>query len=324
MLKHLVISLLALALSLETSQGQQKIIRDRGEEITFVSGPTPGSKLIFRDGKSVFYANSDWSGIRPATRSEFPSPTEAWKYHLRGYLYAETPTGALVWRKTKGHLYRQERVSQPMTKVTQIVPAYNALDSRDDTPYFEFVNDRLGFTYMSGSTEIYRTTNAGTTWTHQGNMKTLINGKGIQGFIRNIHFIDSKLGFACVQMHEKGPWGVLSTNEFLYLMILRTQDAGKTWERVQISKKFESHYLLGEVYYHTRDGGSQNLSLYGYGDSVVYDSSDGGATFVAREVKDHKQHWSPVHTKTNSVIVDSVNYAPFQVFFFNLSKGNKK
>ena len=322
LLKQLTISALMLVIGPPQALAQREIIRDMGTQYAVVPAKEPGNHLIFGPDATVYHTEKDFSHLRKATKQEFSTPKDSWKYLLRGYLFTEMPSGALIWRKTKGLFYRQERIDQPLKVVCRTPADFNKLDDGGDSPYFQFVTEHTGFVHMDNSTKVFRTRTGGTTWEPMGDLSAVGSGPGVKGVIRDMHFINETTGFAWIEIHESEPYTEVSVNEFIGNRVVRTEDAGRTWRAVKMGGAYDSRYMLGDIYWHSVDG-ENKVSMYAYGDSVIYDSQDGGKTFVMRQIVSKKQHWNRKLGSAPSLFIDTVNFKPFQVFFIHLTPGDK-
>lgn len=315
--KQLLISIFIFLIGPPQAVAQQNIIRDRSTRYAIVPAKEKGSHLIFSTDKIVYHADKDYTVVRKATSAEFSTPKDSWKYLLRGFLFTEMPSGGLIWRKYRGLFYYQDRIDKPLKVVNKNPAAFNKLVDGGDTPYFQFVTDYTGYVYLDNSTKIFRTKTSGEDWVTMGDMTEVNTGPGTKGFIRNMHFVSEEIGFAWLQMHELGPYSELSVNEFMGNRIVRTDDAGRTWQVVKMDHGFGSRYLIGDIYWYSTDG-EKNVSMYAYGDSIIYDSTDGGENFISRQIVNHKQHWNKAAHHAPSVVIDANNYKPFKVYFIDL------
>ena len=318
-IKTLFIILLSIATGFPEARAQRQIIRDKGYQHVIVPGKEPGTKLVIRDDGKVFRARANWTGIRPANHTEYPEKPQSTELYMnKGYLYNLTPSGALVWRKTKGYFYRQNHLGGTLEKLTTVTPPFNKYDDEFDNIFFQFVDDQLGYVYLDNSTKIFRTKTRGETWVAMGDMTEVNTANGQRGYIRGMHFINENTGFAWLEMHETAPMDFIMVNEFTGNRLVRTGDDGRTWQQVEMPSGFSHHYTLGDFYVYSKDGENQ-VSVYLYGDDTIYDSKDGGKTMKPRKIANHKTNWSGVRSRKSIVYIDSTNYFPFQEFFFNFN-----
>jgi len=318
LIKELVITILVFAMGPPQALAQREIIRDKDQSHTVIPGKELGTKLIIRADGKTFRASTNFTGVRLANHEEFAENSKAtWKYHLRGYLYNYTPSGALVWRKYKGTFYRQNRIGKPLEKLTSVEPPFNKYDNEEDNVFFQFVDDELGYVYLNNSTKVYRTKTRGETWVAMGDMTELNTADGQRGYIRGMHFINENTGFAWLEMHETAPYEQIAVNEFTGNRLVRTEDDGRTWQRVAMPTEFALRYNLGDFYVYSKDG-ENKVSVYLYGDNTIYDSTDGGKTMKPRKIAGHKTTWAAIQASKSQVFIDSSNYYPFQIISFNL------
>jgi photosystem II stability/assembly factor-like uncharacterized protein len=123
-----------------------------------------------------------------------------------------------------------------------------------------FLNGKDGFVtgYNGG---IYKTTDSAKTWTALNSRTTLP--------IRDIYFLNAANGIAVGGGDSCSGTGCIPQGGF----ILRTQDGGQTWNKVDTSKlEIASIYFIN------------NLIGFCVGDNVIYKTNDGGQTWSENSV----------------------------------------
>ncbi len=160
-------------------------------------------------------AQSSWKIIKPATTSDlvavyFTSADRGFVAGDKGY-FAQTSDGGKTW--SKQFIYTEEDINE-----------------------IYFRNDNNG--YVVAGKKMFATDDAGRSW-REIKIYEPKNFRGVTPEFLSVRFADKKLGFIVGSLIKR----VGDDDEVVDSLVMRTDDGGETWARVNVPSKAELFHL---------------------------------------------------------------------------------